>query len=144
MKLTEHFSLEEMTRSATAERHGLKNEPSKEELENLVFLCENVLEPLRLIFGHPIKVTSGYRSKLVNERVGGSKTSQHMSGLACDIAPADGASIIDLFWAAKRHCTYDQLLLEYNKGDLQLRCLHISTRRPVKKNRMQSSRRFLL
>lgn len=82
MKLSRHFTLAEMT--ATAVR--LDNIPSIEEMGNLTFLCEKVLEPLRFVFG-PLHTTSGYRSTEVNRVIGGSPTSAHVHGLAWDGVP---------------------------------------------------------
>jgi len=84
-KLTEHFSLEEMTFSETAVRHGLDNRPNSRSIQNLTELCEELLEPIRELTGGPINVTSGFRSPSVNSVVGGSLNSQHMSGEAADI-----------------------------------------------------------
>lgn len=84
--LTEHFALEEFTDSQTAARHGVVNSPSGVELDNLMRLAE-VMEKVRGILGNkPILISSGYRSPRVNELVGGSKNSAHMSGLACDFS----------------------------------------------------------
>lgn len=44
MKLTQHFSLEEMIKSQTGSRKGIDNTPGQKEIENLKALCENVLE----------------------------------------------------------------------------------------------------
>jgi zinc D-Ala-D-Ala carboxypeptidase len=84
-KLTQHFSVEEMTFSETAVRHGLDNRPNTRIIQNLTELCEELLEPIRELAGGPINVTSGYRSAMVNSVVGGSLNSQHMSGEAADI-----------------------------------------------------------
>jgi uncharacterized protein YcbK (DUF882 family) len=81
-KLTEHFSLEEMTFSETAVRHGLDNRPNSRSIQNLTELCEELLEPIRELAGGPINVTSGYRSPSVNSVDGGSLNFQHMSGEA--------------------------------------------------------------
>lgn len=88
MQLTEHFTLEEMTRSATAARLGIGNTPGKEAVSCLKALCEHVLEPLRLAWGAPIIVTSGYRSLKLNRAVGSKDTSQHVKGQAADIRAA--------------------------------------------------------
>src|SRR3712207_735158 len=69
LRLTPHFTLEEMTRSATACRYHVDNTPSPEAVHNLRRLCTKVLEPLRKEFG-PIRVTSGYRSEWLNRMVG--------------------------------------------------------------------------
>lgn len=85
MKLTEHFTLEELTQSPTAARLKISNVPGNQEIENLRALCENILEPLRLAWGAPIIVTSGYRGTKLNKAVGGSNTSEHRYGYAADI-----------------------------------------------------------
>jgi len=84
-KLTDHFSLEEMTFSETAVRHGINNKPDAATRRNLLELCENILEPIRDLAGGPINVTSGYRSPTLNSLVGGSPESQHKTGEAADI-----------------------------------------------------------
>lgn len=81
MNLSKHFALAEFTR--TAQR--LPNEPTEEHLLNLRALCFDVLEPCRRYISAPIRITSGYRSALVNRAVGGSSTSQHCVGNAADI-----------------------------------------------------------
>lgn len=85
MDLTKNFTLHELTRSATADRLGILNEPTKSILANLKELCQTVLQPIREKWGQPIIVTSGYRSPKLNAAVGGAKTSQHMRGQAADI-----------------------------------------------------------
>lgn len=85
MMLSEHFSLAEMIASDTATRQGIANVPGPFEIDNLKRLCVLVLEPLRAAIGQPIKVTSGYRSSLINTLVGGSRTSDHCAGRAADI-----------------------------------------------------------
>ena len=85
IRLSEHFTLEEMTRSATAARNHIPNEPSQAEIEWLKYLCVNVLEPLRKHMERPITVTSGYRCRNLNTLVGGVAKSQHQYGQAADI-----------------------------------------------------------
>ena len=70
LRLTEHFTLGEFTRSITAERLGIRNEPDCEQIEAMRHLCQEVLEPLRQHYGQPIRITSGYRCPLLNEAVG--------------------------------------------------------------------------
>jgi hypothetical protein len=92
--LTEHFTLKELVRSATAERDdALKREqenPGAEIVSSLEYLAHNALEPLRRGIGVPLLVTSGYRSVTVNKLVGGSATSQHCRGEAadCELSPS--------------------------------------------------------
>lgn len=144
MYLSRHFTLEEMTRSDTAARHSLENDPGKEEKINLAFLCMHCLEPLREAWGAPIVVTSGYRSKRVNELVGGTKNSQHTKGQAADIRPVHGEDFTKLFKLANRICDYDQLLFEYNKSNGKVRCIHISCNKDISKNRHYTREKYLL
>lgn len=94
MPLSKHFTLRELLRSNTAERDArLKREqenPPPEIIDNLRYLVSTALQPLRNKIGYPIHINSGYRSPLVNQRVGGSATSQHCRGEAadCEISPA--------------------------------------------------------
>lgn len=85
MQLTEHFTLEEMTRSNIARQKGVKNEPNESQIENLKLLCEYILEPIREKLNTPLYISSGFRSEKINTLVGGSKTSQHLLGQAADI-----------------------------------------------------------
>jgi hypothetical protein len=101
MKLTKNFSLEELTRSDTAERKGIDNSPTAEHIHNLAALCENVLQPLRDKVKHSIRVTSGYRSEKLNNAIGGSKTSEHSFGKAADIKLIiDGENKSELLYLA--------------------------------------------
>ena len=85
MQLSKHFTLEELTFSDAAMRHGIDNTPNEETIENLKRLCTLILEPIRDIVHKPVQVTSGYRSPLVNSLVGSKVTSQHIRGCAADI-----------------------------------------------------------
>lgn len=86
-KLGKYFSLEEMTLSGTALRLGIKNEPDKDEIENLRLLVAHVLDPLRERIGS-IHVSSGFRSQALNKATGGTASSQHRLGQAADIQSA--------------------------------------------------------
>ena len=85
IKLSPHFELREFTESATASKHGIANEPPAEAVENLKALCIHTLEPLREALGLPVIITSGFRSKILNDRITHhSQRSQHMKGCAAD------------------------------------------------------------
>ena len=84
MNLSPNFTLEEMTVSESAERHGIDNTPTDEAMYNLRRLAL-FLEDVRRVLNKPIKINSAYRSPAVNTLVGGSKTSQHCVGCAADI-----------------------------------------------------------
>lgn len=83
------FSYSEFFKSDVAEKHQVKNIPDDAQLsqvlENIRALVLNVLDPLRAMIARPVIITSGYRSRRVNELVGGSETSQHLLGKAADI-----------------------------------------------------------
>ena len=83
--LSPHFSLKEMTDSQTAVKYGIANMPSEPEVENLRRLCERTLEPLREALQLPLIITSGFRTKALNDKVAhSSERSQHMAGQAAD------------------------------------------------------------
>ena len=83
--LTEHFALNEFTRSVTGELLGIDNTPTEEQISNMKALCEKVLEPLRYRLGHAVRITSGFRCKFLNKAVKGAENSLHMQGLAADL-----------------------------------------------------------
>ena len=85
MKLSSHFTLEELIASDTAARCGLDNTPNAEVIENLKRLCSLILEPLRDLVHAPVHINSGYRALEVNRKVGSKDTSQHVKGCAADI-----------------------------------------------------------
>ena len=85
MKLTENFTLKEMTNSSTAERNGIDNTPDSGVISKLEALCRLILQPIRDAYGKTIIVTSGYRSPELNRAVGGASNSQHTYGEAADI-----------------------------------------------------------
>lgn len=116
MQLSAHFNLAEFTRSESAKRHGVSNTPTAEHLENIKLLCEKVLEPLRMWCGHPINISSGYRSKMLNHYIGGTLKSQHIEGKACDIDQDGmaGKSNKQIFEYIKDNLDFDQLINEHN------------------------------
>jgi hypothetical protein len=115
MNLTPNFTLEEMTSSETATRHGIANTPNPKQITALKALCENVLEPLRARLGTPIHVTSGYRNPIVNSLIHGSDSSQHMKGEAADIK-VSGMNAQQLFdFILASNIPFDQIIQEYNK-----------------------------
>lgn len=86
MKLTNNFTLEEMSHSNTAKARGLENKPNPNQVDNLFKLCVRLLQPLRDIYKEPFVISSGFRSPEVNKAVGGVPTSQHMKGQAADVS----------------------------------------------------------
>ena len=116
MKLTENFSLNELTKSQTAERKGINNTPSAEHQENLKSLCEMILQPIRDHFGQVVSVSSGYRSQELCVAIGSSTQSQHAKGQASDFE-IFGVSNKELADYIDQNLDYDQLILEYWKGE---------------------------
>ena len=126
MKLTENFSLSEMTKSETALRQGLDNIPGDEEIENLRKLAENVLQPIREAYGRGVKVNSGFRHPDVNAAVGGSRTSDHCKGQAADIE-IPGVANADLAQWIVDNCEFRQVILEfYTPGIPDSGWVHVS------------------
>jgi len=112
MNLSPHFTLEELTYSSTAARHGIDNTPSAEVVTELIRLCLTVLETARLLLQEPFHTDSGYRCLAVNTLVKGSKNSQHMLGQAADVIP-DKLNLQAAFDKVRLSAVpYDQLILE--------------------------------
>ena len=111
MELKRNFSLSELTKSDTAIRKGINNNPNAEQVEKLKALCENILQPIRDHFGR-VKVTSGFRSEDLCLAIGSSRNSQHAKAEAADFEciGVDNAELAD--WIHK-NLSYDQLILEY-------------------------------
>jgi hypothetical protein len=89
--LSPHFTLQELCASQTAVKYGIVNVPSELGVENLRRLCEGCLEPLREALQLPVVITSGFRTKALNDRLAhASSTSQHMRGEAADFYVGKG------------------------------------------------------
>jgi hypothetical protein len=114
MQLSKNLSLAEVIRSETAKRKGISNMPTEAHIENFKLLAEKVFQPIREHFGVPIHISSGYRSKALNEAIKGSSSSQHCSGEAIDI-DMDGTSITnaEIFNYIKDNLEFDQLIWEF-------------------------------
>lgn len=124
MRLTDNFTLEELTNSNTANRFGIKNEPTKEGISKLKVLCETILQPIRNEFGKPITVSSGYRSPELNKMVHGAKNSQHCKYEAADIKSSNNKELFELIvkMIKNKKITVGQLINECNYS-----WIHIST-----------------
>jgi zinc D-Ala-D-Ala carboxypeptidase len=114
MRLTQNFSLKELTSSQTAERKGIDNTPSPEHQDNLKSLCTHVLQPVRDHFSRVVSVSSGYRSQELCLAIGSKITSQHAKGEAADFE-IFGISNKELADYIHEDLDYDQLILEYWK-----------------------------
>ena len=126
MQLSKHFKLEEFTKSMTATRKGINNEPGSGDIKNLENVCYEILEPLRAKFEKPIIITSGYRSEELCEAIGSKKTSQHARGQAVDLEIGGIPNIKIAYWLSN-NVDFDQLILEfYNKDDPAGGWVHVS------------------
>ena len=136
MQLSGHFSLAELTKSQTATRKGIDNQPTLDHIENLTELCTQVLEPTRRNFGKPMVISSGYRSEELCEAIGSSKNSQHAKGEAADFEMF-GVDNKELAKYIKNNLVFDQLILEfYNPDDPSSGWVHCSYSK--EENRKQS------
>ena len=125
MNLSRNFTLQELTKSDTAIRKGIDNNPNADQVEKLKLLCERVLQPVRDHFGR-VKVTSGFRSPELCAAIGSSINSQHAKAEACDfeVVGVDNAEVAD--WIYKNIQT-DQLILEfYTPGEPNSGWIHAS------------------
>jgi D-alanyl-D-alanine dipeptidase len=121
MKLSENLDLGELTRSEAAKRNRISNMPTAEHIENMKKLATNIFQPIRENFGVPIFISSGYRSKALNSKIGGSSTSQHSTGEAIDIdmdGSSSGVTNKQVFDYIKDNLDFDQLIWEFgNKNN---------------------------
>lgn len=111
---SEFFTLTELTKSTTAQKHHLSNDPDNRVIENLQYGCDMVLDPLRRMLGKPIVITSGYRSPIVNKLVGGVKNSWHQSGNAADIRIDDETDAREKFSLLQKIPSVDTCLFEHS------------------------------
>ena len=125
MQLSKNFSLEEMERSQTAQRMGIKNKAGSGEIKNLTDLCYNVLEPCRAKFEKPIRISSGYRSEELCVAIGSKKTSQHALGMAVDMEIPSESNLKVALWI-QNNVDFDQLILEYYTGEANSGWIHVS------------------
>jgi hypothetical protein len=117
-KISKHISYKEGVYSRTAERLGLKNDPSDDHLANMKIIAEKVFEPLRIHVGGPIKINSFYRGPELNKAIGGSSKSQHCHGQAIDIDDTYGnASNAEMYNWIKANLDYDQMIWEFGTDE---------------------------
>ena len=112
-KLSDHFTLEELTYSDIGIRHGIDNSPNGDIVINLTRLAK-ILERVRLLFNKPIHINSAFRNPEVNALVGSKPSSQHCVGCAADIKvdgmiPDEIVKVIQ-----KSDIQYDQLIREFD------------------------------
>ena len=125
-QLTKNFSLHELTKSETAARHDMENNPGPAEIANLTELAGKVLQPIRDHFAKGVHINSGFRHPDVNAKVGGSRTSDHCKGMAADLE-IPGVANADLAQWVKDNLEFTQLILEfYTPGIPDSGWVHVS------------------
>lgn len=116
MKLSENFTLEELTASQTAARQGIDNTPPEGVINNLKRLAAALQEVRALLNHRAILVSSGYRSLELNQAIGGSATSDHCKGLASDfICPSYGTPNDIVRAIAASSLSFKQVIREFDK-----------------------------
>lgn len=112
MELSPHFTLDELTRSRTAVKLGIRNVPDGMQQAELKRLATDLLEPIRALLGVPLQINSGFRSVTLNHAVGGVRNSAHLDGRAADFVPM-GMNLQDAWEAIKDSGRpFDQLIFE--------------------------------
>jgi len=131
MNLSPNFTLEEFTRSETAVKLKLSNQPQVELLNTLRHTAECMEEVRELLGNRPITITSGYRTQTINNAVGGAKSSQHLTGQAVDfICAGFGPPAAIMKRLAGSDLDFDQLILEFGKW------VHISFPLPGRREKL--------
>ena len=122
MRLSKNFVLSEITRSNTAKRLGISNEPEKKHLESLQRIVTNLLQPMRNALG-PIRISSGYRNKELNRAIGGSSRSQHCKGEALDLQFWKEGQMCNqeiYNWIIGSNLEFDQMINEFDYAWIHL------------------------
>ena len=126
-----YFTINELTQTT----HGL-NIPNEVEFENLKLLVDNVLDPARDELKAPIKITSGFRTKEINEIIGGAKNSQHVNGQAADLVCYDNKKLFLIL----QDMEFDQLIYEFG-NDNQPGWVHVSFSNVLNRNQVLRARK---
>ena len=113
-KISKNISYKEGVYSTTAKRLGIDNEPTDEQLANMMSIADMIFQPLRAWVGGPIKINSFFRSPELNTAIGGSKTSQHCKGQAMDIDDVYGYKTnAEMYMYIKENLDFDQMIWEF-------------------------------
>ena len=115
MQLSEHFTLDELTASATAQARGIDNTPNGEEMAHLQDLCRLLLEPARQLLGGALYINSGFRCPALNTLVGGVINSAHLDGRAADVTSSTTTTAAAFQRLAVSDLPFDQLIHEHNE-----------------------------
>ena len=117
--VSKNISYKEATHSTTAKRLGIDNTPNAEQFSNMVYVAENVFQPVREHFGVPIYVSSFFRSEALNKAVRGSSSSTHTKGEAMDLDADvyEGVTNAQIFEYIKNNLEFDQLIWEFGTDE---------------------------
>lgn len=113
---SEYFTLNELIKSETAARHKIDNTPPAAIIENLQYGVDMVLDPLRRLYGQPIRINSGFRCEKLNKLVGGVPNSWHQVGNAADIHISSAEEAKILFANLQKLPSVDTILFEHSKN----------------------------
>lgn len=131
-----YFTYLELVRTDTGLPNGPTDWQQVVNLQRIAFF----LDRLREYMGSAVIVTSGFRSPEVNARVGGSKTSAHLQGLAADVVPRsrtqeDFKRMLAYLEPLAELKTVDQIIV-YRNGDT-VKWIHVGLKEDSLKNRGQ-------
>ena len=117
-RISEHVSYKEGVRSNTATRLDIDNTPDGYAEANMAAIAYSIFEPLRKWVGGPIKINSFYRSKKLNQAIGGSSRSQHCQGRAMDLDDTFGHKTnAEMFNYIAENLNYDQIIWEFGDDE---------------------------
>jgi hypothetical protein len=135
--VSKNISYKEATHSTTAKRLGIDNTPDAEQFSNMIYVAENVFQPVREHFGVPIYVSSFFRSKALNSAIRGSSSSTHMKGEAMDLdADVFGkVTNAEIFHYIKDNLEFDQLIWEFGT-DTEPAWVHVSLSKGTNRNQI--------
>lgn len=134
-ELSEHFTLEELSRSQTAVRLGISNVPNRDQVEALTRLSLDLLEPARALLEVPLLISSGFRCPQLNVAVGGQPSSAHLDGRAADFTPGGEDLEAAFEILSESALPFDQLILESGAGSAWI---HIASARTGQEPRRQA------
>lgn len=137
IRISDHFTLKEVTQSQTAARKGIDNALPDDLYPNAAIVAESLLEPVRAYYGIPFSPSSWYRCLELNRAIGSRDRSQHVRAQAVDFE-IPGISNIEVAKYINDELQYDQLILEFYKENIpNSGWIHVSYR-SLKENRMQA------
>lgn len=137
MMVSKNISYKEATHSTTAKRLGIDNTPDAEQFSNMIYVAENVFQPVREHFNTPIYISSFFRSEGLNTAIRGSVNSTHMKGEAMDL-DADvygGVTNAEIFNYIKDNLEFDQLIWEFGTDD-EPSWVHVSLSKRTNRNQV--------